>query len=399
MRHNLQPTNQVYMVSTFLISLSSVALSAMIALNKHSYAIFITILLAVPCLCAVYYTLSIQKQENDNNILLLLLLFGFTMLSIVVSGRTRLYSYTIKALTFMTMPICLAIYREMRCPKVLRSWIHFLYIVLSGVYIYAATLPTAHDMVDYYGYDLVTEALVMGFSNPNGAGITLMTCAGVVFSAMLTAKNRFVKALLLADVCQLCWLIWQTQSRACIAAFGIAVIMYFLGRNKRKISRRVILFFMMIPFIYWLLTFSGLSFFDTAQFLGEDLGTGRNEIYMRYMEQREISAFLIGRFMAFRFENMHNGYIMVLASIGILGFIPFFLFMRYSFHAFADRNDLNKNQFFAACLVLAFMAHLAVEAALLSSAQVYGSGFALLYLLALPDEEHPEHENSTGLLE
>ncbi|MBR5236035.1 MAG: O-antigen ligase family protein [Clostridia bacterium] len=342
--------------------------------------------------------MSIKKEEHGNNLLLLLLLFGFSMGSIIITGRTRLYTYVIKLLTFMTMPICLAVYREMRCPKMLRNWIYFLYIGLSGVYMYAANLSTAYDMVDYYGYEYISKELVMGFANPNAAGMTLMICAGVIFSAMLSVKNRLFKVLLLADFCQLCWLIWLTKSRACILAFSIVLILYIIGRNKRKISRRTIMFFMLVPFIYWFLTFSGLSIFESAQFMGEDLGTGRNAIYMDYMGQRELSGFLIGNFMSFRFKNMHNGYITVLATIGIAGFIPFFLFLRSSFNAFADRYDLTKSQFFAAYLILGVMAHQAVESALLSSGLVYGSGFALLYLLSLPDKENPDPEDNPELV-
>ena len=386
MNQKIKQNNQIYTICLYVMVFSCVGLCTSISLGKGSHSILSMLLLFMPWISMGYYFLS--NKNEDNKLLLFIILFGVAVISMLLTGRSGLYNNIIHTMSFMTLPAYLIVYTEVQDTAKIRQWIYMFYIVLSVVFIYAAQLPFAYDTTDEYGYEYISESLILCFGNPNAASVNLTICAGVVCSAMVSAKNRLIKLLLALDVCQLCWLIWLTGSRACIVVIILVAIMYLLGRSKRRITRRRVWLFLLIPFVYWLLTASSVAFFDNATLMGENLSTGREAIYLRYMQQQDLSLFLIGNFSEFRFENLHNGYVAILATIGFAGFVPFFLLLRACLNKFTTNQIvLTKSQYFAACFVLALVAYQAVEAAIFSMGSIYGAGFALLYFLALPDKE------------
>jgi hypothetical protein len=119
--------------------------------------------------------------------------------------------------------------------------------------------------------------------------------------------------------------------------------------------------------------------------LGNSAESGRNHIYEYYLANLNSISFLIGDFSSYRFSNTHNAYISILATVGLLGFVPFFLFLQTTLLWIKEHCLGLKSQQIAFIGLIGIIIHSSAEATFLVSGVIFASSVGILYLLTLPD--------------
>lgn len=299
-----------------------------------------------------------------------------SVFSIIISNQLS-YKSIVSLISFLEIPLFVLSLNTISSEKI-EKIIYRSFIIISIFLIILSFLPVAHIFENIYGVSYL-DFLTLGYGNPNKTGMILFGCFAVLISYINYEKKTIKKMFVLADTAYIFLMIIWTQSRVCIVISVLLIIFSFI--SNKNIIRIICNFCYIVPIVFAPIFIFFPKQLMQSNFMGETIDTGRLSIYMNVFNNLNIKNILIGNY-AYQFGNLHNLYISVFATIGILGVILFALLyfnilkkISCSYHSAS-----NKIALLAFSL---FLLHSSVEAAMFLSGSSYAAIIILLYILSI----------------
>ena len=245
-------------------------------------------------------------------------------------------------------------------------------ILYSVLFIWLYHSDKRHVFEGPYGIEQV-EAVTLGYANPNQTAMYLFLCVVTLFCAFFYFKSRLLKLLVAADGCYILWILQQTESRTAILLFAMFAVLALLMR-KRDIPSFIIGLSVLLPVIYILLIPLIANSGYEISFMGENIFTGRENIFDRYFQSLNIVSLFFGNMNEFQFANLHNGYIAVAASVGAITCLSYIVCIKTSLIGNCPDEHTPTYARVAFFAFLCVIAYTSSEAAFL----VGGSNFAFM---------------------
>lgn len=360
------------------------------------------IIIVISCICCLIQLYALPRQLSGfvslTNRVLLLLWVAFVSLKIilrlrrpiprklssfpiliaislvayvlaVVADSSQIVANLFRVFGFLALPLMLLYSMLFEIDKQAKTIVIIFYMLASLILISLYFSDYRYLYQNEYGiHD--AEFVTLGYDNPNKAAMYLLLCVSGLIIATFYLKPLIAKAFLLADAAFLTWVMIRTDSRTTILLLTLFLVLSML---IKKLSIKWIWVFMIVPLVYVLLPVlfpQSLS----LTFMGDFLYTGRERIFAQYYAQLNAYTAFVGDMNLFTFQNLHNGYIAIAASVGIPACLTFICsmknFLTWSFPA--PGSALYERMAFIA--VLCLYLNTSVEAAFF----VGGSTFAFL---------------------
>ena len=256
-------------------------------------------------------------------LLLLMLCSALSYLFASISDQKNMWTNLVGTLGFWSLPLMLY-YGTFANTANMKKAVLFFHILTSLVYIGLYYSDYRHIFHTQYGTTYVYE-VTLGYPNANQAAMYLLVCAIGLSAGIFFFKSGIAKLLLILDTGHIMWIIIQTGSRAAI----LVLLMYalFLLTLKYPVTKLWVQIVFWIPLIYLLLPFLGAPT-TKMRFMNDLLFNGREIIFQRYFDNLSIKTFLFGDMNLFGYQNLHNGYIAIAASAGVITCVCFVHFLR-----------------------------------------------------------------------
>ena len=339
------------------------------------WVIFIASLLA--------FVVAIRRTTPDKYLFVFIVLVLTLMISLV---RSLDFSYNnlVVMFGFLEIPIFMLAYPKINSGRV-KKVLYVCFFVLSVYYIILSFTSLSHVYYTDYGKRYM-EFLTLGLNNPNETAMCLFACFVVIFSMFFEIRSSVLKLVVFADAIMVARLIWLTMSRTGIIMSAAIVVIALLFRKKKiPVVLRVIAFGSSIVFLVVTLLLE--QTLDTLFVLGDIFNTGRSNIYERVLNSLDFLSFFVGRY-EYRFENLHNAFWSIFATIGLFGVGAYYWFITSKvrdIHFYAASSQ--KTRKFAYVGLLLIFIYTATEAAFLVSGGSFAAMVTSIYILSVFEKE------------
>ncbi len=331
--------------------------------------------------CLLAFVLSFNQKSYSYILIAFFWLVGITVISLFCSDFS--YSQVVVAICFLEIPLLMTSYSEIKNDAIKKA-IYVCYTILSVYYIILSLSSRSNVYYNEYGPHTM-PFLTLGYANPNETAMLLFVCVVVLVSYFGQLKKLWTKILLGLDIAWLFVLIFLTLSRTATILCVVFVIAVFFYR-KKTVPYWICAVALLAPLVYVLFTVNFSEVMKNLNVLGETAETGRLDIYKTVLENMNFKRLIIGDF-SYRFQNLHNGYMSIFATTGLLGASAFilFLYMKYNdLHRFAKDIYQNKAALIGLC---AMVFYTSVEAALITAGSVYAASVISVYFLCISKAE------------
>lgn len=239
--------------------------------------------------------------------------------NIVLAGENLL-----KVVGFLTLPFMLAYGLLFEIDERAKNVIIIFGFLCSLLFIYLYQSELRNVYVNEYGVQELKQ-VTLGYSNPNQTAMYLFLCSMLLFIGASFIENKILKIVFSLDSCFIAWMMIKTESRTAISLFLMFVLLA-LSVRKRKPKKIFAEIAVWMPVIIMGLI---LDMQDDVIFLNESFETGRKQLYGQFFKQLDLQGLFLGNLNTYQFQNLHNGYLAILASAGVLtlaGYIGFLLY-------------------------------------------------------------------------
>ncbi len=317
--------------------------------------------------------------------LFLILLIVVSVLAIFYSHRS-LKSDIVSLLCFLEIPIFMLCSSELKSKRPAEVFIWVQYI-LSFYYLYLSRTDKAYLFRGYYGV-IELEELTLSYNNPNETSMYLICCLLTLLAAISFYKQIWLKIIFIFNAAAVFNLIFLTQCRAGIIAASLAVIGLLLHKFI-KVKMWFTRLAMFVPAVMVVLIYFFNDMLIEIKILGESFESGRKSVFDSLFNNLNSFEFFSGDFANYAFENLHNVYISIFATIGIFGTLFYILFFDKMFKTFARKKVQPESyQKMAYICLLILIIYSSVESALFCSGSAFAMCFISLYtLFALKKEK------------
>ena len=306
-------------------------------------------------------------------VLLSVLSFGISLIF-----NSGLLSQAGKLLGFLALPMMIYVIRSFPVSDKTRRLVLISNIAVSGEYIFLYNSPLRHVFVSEYGTKNISS-VTLGFPNPNQTAIMLFVCCVLLFISLFFFENKVARALIFADLVYVAYIMFETDSRTAVLLLAVFVVLSLVSFKKR-LPKIITSLSLISPAVYLLLAMTAVTALDFIQIGGHNIFTGRQNIYAKYFDNLNVLNFLFGDFDTFRFENLHNGYIAIAATTGIVVLIAYYVFLRKTL--MGARGVLDKKYESAAyCGLLCLMIYICTEAGLVVGGAMYAYLIAMVFFM------------------
>lgn len=352
-------------------------------LASYTYHVLIPVLFVI----ALIDTYKNGSKKKD-----VFLLFSLAFIIIIgfLSRYTSIYDkYTVFVATvcFFEMIIIIFVSSKFKATHGMINCIFISNILIAVSYIIESKLSFAY----YY----ISKGQVINFGlNPNLAGMLLMVNAEILYIALFYYKNWKVRVLFFSIFFYMVYLIAMTHSRT--SMIGIGLLILFGLKKKIKITRPRVILVTLIPAFFPItyLLMEALPYFRNMTLFVKYFYSGRDAIYLRAFQDIK-NWFLIGDF-RYKFSNAHNGPLAICLTIGILGFIIYYLYLwlellhlRKGIPNVKSKVRINL-QTVSYIAVITLFIHACTEAAFFVFGQQLAVSVCSLYFLAGINQENPD---------
>lgn len=333
----------------------------------------------VLCLGALFFYIF-QKRVQPMACLYLIFMVLVTSFCYILSpGECSLYNYCVLLAGYLALPIYMIVIPEIKFTSTIYYATFFSNCVTALFFIYCGFFRP-----EYY---VNSGALTMGFFNANQAGIFLAQNIAVL-SCCIQYECSTAKKILLGLLCGLeGYFVFLTQSR--MAAICTILLIAVQFKRKKMIPMKYVRICFVCPFlmIFVLLRMAESIFFQNIMVLGKPIISGRELIYLNsIMDMQE--KWVFGNFGLYQFTNLHNAYLTILATSGIVGMVMFAIFYWKCLKKFWRLHSANSVAFVAFIAILLLFIEGSVESAILVSGSMYaGAATAILMFLNCKGEK------------
>lgn len=333
-----------------------------------------------------------RKTPKRYSWFFVIIVFSLFAVALAAVGRANTVVANITALcAFFALPVMLMYGLNYTIPAKVKPVVLIANIGASMIFILLYFSGLRHAFDTYYGVRYI-GSVTLGYPNPNQTAMYLFVCAVNLFAALFYFKKKTLRILIGADLLLMLYMLNKTDSRTAIL---MVVLVAFLCVIlwKRKLSQVWVNIALLAPLIYAILAQYLFPYFDEIMILGESLFNGREDIYDRYFNNLSLSTFLFGDFNRFRFQNLHNGYVAIAATIGIVGLVSFVSLLK---NALAGIGDVRLKEYekIAAIAFLCIIVYTCTEAAFFVGSVNYAYLMYTVFLLfAIPDNAEEPAQN------
>jgi hypothetical protein len=333
------------------------------------------------------------KQNSVKGVDLLLIFFSIFSLfiSILISKTTvNLLQVLPIILNYLGMFFMVFYIDYIRIDYKLINLIFIINILISILFIFLSLSPFAYSRIltDYNG-------LTLGFNNPNQTAMYLFLNLIVLIAAFNFYKNGIISIFLAGLSLYIGYLIYLTDSRACLLSTLLILIMNV--RNKKlKLNKFLILLIILFPFLFLFLYtyFYKNGYFLDLLILNKPIYSGR-ETFFTIMLNNVKSSLLFGDFIEYKLANLHNGSLSILLSLGLVGLAFYYSFFIRNLFRVLNNKFNNRTAFIAFCGILTIYIQASAEASLMVSGSVNSIAIGLLFLLTKIDLEELYNERNS----
>jgi len=333
----------------------------------------------IPCLIFGLKSLSMHYENQKGEVFLAFCgLMLFVFIAIINSGDFS-YETILSCLMFIEIPLLLISIYQIENNMFFKK-IYICHLFIAIYYIYFSFNEKAYYYVRN-GYPIYDD-LTLGLSNPNTAGIYLLVNLIVICSALLYFKKVWVRLVFLVTATYIMYLLFETHSRTGMLA-AIIFIVLIIGEKLKilKITRKTNKLFFYVPLIYFFITVIFNEKMAEFELFGETVSTGRYEIYMRYWEEMDLGKILFGNLANCKFENLHNMYLSVFISVGLIAAL-LFAFLLYKSMVIICKSKKKSYQNSAVIGILMIILHSSAEADFFVEGTYFSAALFLLCCIA-----------------
>ena len=280
--------------------------NALLMMMANRAMVFVWLLAAVIML--LVYGANMMKGT------IFMLLMTVVAFSLSVADLRENFSGNLPSLlNFIVMPLMLIFFAYSDVDEIVKPMLLFTNIALSVLFIYLSRSSMAYRLEGPY-FTVLNGDLSLGYPNPNQAAIYLFICALNLVVGFFYFKKKILKVLCAADFVYMLVLIEKTKCRTSL----LLVVVFLALLIWRKQPKAMIDIFILTPLVYAVASHVAYAQFGDIQIMGETVFNGREEIFDRYFSGLDGMKFLIGDYARFKFDNLHNAYISVAATAGIV---------------------------------------------------------------------------------
>ena len=335
--------------------------------------------------CYVIISQLTKKATTSLVSLMFIVLLSMLSFGIALIFNPSLLSQAGKLLGFLSLPMMIYVIRSCKVSDKTRKIVLLSNIVVSGEYIFLYNSPLRHMFVSEYGTANISS-VTLGFPNPNQTAIMLFVCCVLLFVSLFFFRNKLARTLIFADLVYVAYITFETDSRTAVLLLAVFIFLSIVSFRKR-LPKIITSLSLISPAVYLFLAMTAATALDFIQIGGHNIFTGRQNIYAKYFDNLNALNFLFGDFDTFKFENLHNGYISIAATVGIVALIAYYVFFRKTL--MGARGVLNtKYQSAAYCGLLCLMIYVCTEAGLVVGGAMYA------YLVSMVFYMMPEFEET-----
>lgn len=332
------------------------------------------------------FAMAIIEKRTDNKCFLYCVILAIAVLLSVVLLFSVEYQTIVVAVCFMEIPFFFASFNKCNSKSIVRA-IYACFVLLSIAYNIFSTMPIAHIYYDEYGQRQM-KFLTLGYNNPNETAMYLFSCIIVLVVLCSKLKSHLLQLTVLVDIVTLLRLLILTQSRTAMLGCSIFIIwiLFFQKWAQSKYARRLSL---LVPLFFVLLSFLNQTWDLKFNVLSENIDTGRSDIYMRALKNANLFHLIFGQF-SFQFQNLHNAYWSIFATIGIVGFGAFFLLLNLKLYEIQKMIQGGMKTSIALIGLFSITIYTSTEAAFFTAGGAFATAVISIFLLCIFDERNSE---------
>ena len=334
--------------------------------------------------CYVLITQLLERVSLPFVCIVFIVLMSFLSFGIAVVFEPQLFGSVGNLLGFFMLPLLLYCIKSTAVSYSVRKIVFVCNFIMSLQYILLYHSSLRHAFQGPNGIVNI-ESVTLGFPNPNQTATMLLVCVILLFAAIFFFTNKAVRAVFFADFAYLSYIMFQTDSRTSLLLLLLFMVLSFFAIKKRlpKIMTELSL---LAPIVYLVLAIAFVSVLEFIQVSGDNIFTGRENIYARYFDNLTLVNFLFGDYAEFQFENLHNGYISIAATLGIVVLIAYYVFLR---KILFDAYKLLKKGYESVtyCGLLCLIICMSTEAGFFVGGSMYAFLIAMVFFLIPHAEE------------
>ena len=178
-----------------------------------------------------------------------------------------------------------------------------------------------YDVINQWGGTIFN----MGLGNPNAVSVYVMFSLILLIIQLLYHKKLFPRLLIISLIGILIYILFMLKSRTVVICILVLIVVVFL--KVKIIFHKWIPYMAMSLPLFMIGIQMALKQYDLGiTFLGKELATGRADVYGPVLNafREHPQNLLFGYFFKYSFENKHNSALIMIATIGVVGYIVFF---------------------------------------------------------------------------
>lgn len=345
----------------------------------------------VAFIAAVYYSLKTYLPYKANQILIITFMLAFSLVSFVNTGAEGIYSYIIHIWCYLALPIYLLWIDFLKPERKLLHYVFLINFLTSVLFILLSLSSYAYKGYEHY---LGTNYawLTLGYDNPNQTSMYLLVNYIVLLCSIFYYKKKLLRFILLLDLLYIGKLIYDANSRTCFT-IAVLITIVILIKNKNKLSELSVAAILLLPVVFLVIyPFLYQRGYLHFEYMGKSDYYSRTYLYHNVFLNLK-GHLLFGNFMVYRFENLHNGVLSILASLGVTGVLLFYLYCFMTYLHIGRNNIKSKISLIAFTGILAVFLNACTESALFVSGSMYAGSISVLIFLTKLKEVQDDENN------
>ncbi|MHB8131520.1 MAG: O-antigen ligase family protein [Mobilitalea sp.] len=295
-----------------------------------------------------------------------------------------MYNYIIRLWCYLALPFYF-LYIDYLKPN--KKMINFVFIInLLITLVFTLLSFTKYRYAGYENYIGTDSAwLTLGYDNPNQTAMYLLITLIILYCAMNYYTNKLIRVLILLDIIYMGTLLIDTSSRTCIL-IAVFITVIILLKKKYTVPRYIVIGILLLPGIF-LLAYPYLyenGFIYVLEFGGKVDYSSRSYIFLSVLTSIK-DRLLLGDFGTYQLQNLHNGTLSVLSSLGIIGLLFSYIYFFRAYYKILSNKIKSKTAYISFIGLLAIFIHACTEGAFIIGGSMYAGTLSVLIFLVKLD--------------
>lgn len=234
------------------------------------------------------------------------------LLSVLLLARHVDFDLIYRVCSFFVLAVVFSLAGTSAGIGVSKERVFFIFALICLVCFALSLSQTAYVGEGNWRYN----GLTLGMTNPNLTGMMLSGCIDIMIMLLPHSKRTKLSLLLISSML---YLLLRTNARSCIVT-TVFLVIYVLLFAKRRVPTLIQLIAVLTPVLVVPIYLWASTRYSQQLFLGKPLFSGRESVFTAAISLLDTPAHLLfGDLTAQRFNNAHNSFLTILASLGVAG--------------------------------------------------------------------------------